>query len=74
MQSKSLPGASRNKEIYKALIESEERKHNENGEFKESVDMSDSGITAVSMAACQNTQIMSIEDDDFPSEDEKVGS
>ena len=34
--------------------------------------MSDSGITAVTMAAYQNTQIMSIEDDDFPSEDEKV--
>jgi hypothetical protein len=33
--------------------------------------MNDSGITAVNMAYHQQ-QIISIEDDDFPSEDEKV--
>jgi hypothetical protein len=34
--------------------------------------MNDSGITAVNMAAYHQQQIISIEDDDFPSEDEKV--
>ncbi|XP_028401304.1 rho guanine nucleotide exchange factor 11-like isoform X2 [Dendronephthya gigantea] len=71
-RSKSLPGASRYRsDIYKAVKESEEAKLNENGEINDSEDLSDSGITSVNMARPQQ-QIMSIEDDDFPSEDEKV--
>ncbi len=68
-----MPGASRYKDIYKAVIDAEEGKHNnENGELRGSEDMNDSGIIAVNPSSPQQP-IMSIEDDEFPSDDEKVG-
>lgn len=73
IQSKSLPGAtSRNKEIYKAVNELERAGHsNENGEVKDGEDLNDSAVTVPSRMA-YSQQIISIEDDDFPSEDEKA--
>jgi hypothetical protein len=42
--------------------------------LKENEDMNESEVTAVNMPYSQHQQqIISIEDDDFPSEDEKVG-
>ena len=56
------------------MIESEEGKNKiENGEMKNNEDMNDSGVAAeqVHMPYHQQ-QIISIDDDEFPSEDEKV--
>ena len=68
-----MPGAGRHsKEMYRGVRESEEFKHdNENGEVKDNEDLNDTGIAAVNMASPQQP-IISIEDEDFPSDEEKV--
>ena len=58
--------------MYRAVREAEIYKHNnENGEVKDNEDFNDAGITAVNMTSPQQP-IISIEDDEFPSDEEKV--
>ena len=75
MQSKSLPGATQSREIYKAVIEAEEdQNHNEN-DAKDSDDFSDSGLSSAAPSSVMGESqqpIVCMEDDEFHSEEEKV--
>ena len=76
-QSKSLPGRTRNREIYEVVTEAQEkgnRNRNDNSDFKESEDVNDFGLGSLSTPVMGESQqpIVSMDDDEFPSEEEKV--